>query len=67
MTIGISQTTTRFAAPAANVASPAFACVAGIYAAVASGLVVQQVGRGREALAANGYLGRVGQWLKDGF
>lgn len=61
----------RVAAPPSwlpgNLSSPAFGCVAGIYAAVASGLVVQQVARGREAVAANGYLGRVGQWLKDGF
>ena len=50
----------------ASIAGPAFACASGLYLALASGLVARQP-RVREAAVAGGYLGRGGQWLREGF
>lgn len=47
-------------------AAPGFACVTGVFAALAAGQLTRMA-RTREAVAAGGYLGRVGQWLRDGF
>ncbi len=49
-----------------RVSSPAFSTVAGLLAVAVAGGEEVTAFRGRE-LAAAGYLGRVGQWLRSGF